>query len=145
MDRTVYSKKIWFNGPDEPGIRLSDKENGVRILRIRDNEEVPDYLLADKAKSSSGLYQYENIFWSIAPRPNDPLFRNTGAAISKLLKPGKECKRPDMLEIYPIHLKEGDDPKDWAYLAHKLRMAAHQYKETLRLPLPLHLANKLEE
>jgi hypothetical protein len=50
-----------------------------------------------------------------------------------------------MIEIYPIHLKEEDDADQYVWLVHKWRDAAHQYKGTLRLPLPLHLGKKLEE
>ncbi|AOT71827.1 hypothetical protein Gferi_21195 [Geosporobacter ferrireducens] len=143
-------KRLCFDNLDSNNdVFLDRKENGIRIIRVRNNEEVPDYLTEEKedgnTKSLTGIYQYKDIFWSIAPAPNDKLFQNTRYAISKVTHPTKECKRPAMIEIYPIHLKEGDDPADWVYLTHVLRKAAHQYRETLRMPLPLHLAQKLEE
>ena len=51
----------------------------------------------------------------------------------------------DMIEIYPILLKEDDLANEWAYIVNKYRDAAHQYKGVLKLPLPMHLAYKLEE
>jgi hypothetical protein len=140
--------KIWFD-PIEPdkGISLCARDNGIRIIRERENEEVPDYLTevkdSSRTKSISGVYHYGDIYWIIAFAPNDKLFKNIESGISKVQKPGLECKSPDMIELYPIHFKEDDDPADRVYLAHKLRDAAHQYKGTLRLPLPLHLAQKL--
>lgn len=85
------------------------------------------------------------VYWGIATPPGDRLFRNSREVTSKVLKPDKECKRPDMIEFYPIHLQPDDDPAEWVYLAHKHRELAYQYKDTLRMPLPLHLAGKLEE
>jgi len=137
--------------PEEPeqGIRLNTRQNSLRIIRVRINEEVPSYLSVivegGKTKSVRGVFKYDNIYWSIASAPHDRLFMNSRSGISKLERPNMECKQPDMIEFYPIHLQDGDDPDDWVYLAHKYRELAHQYKETLKLPLPLHLAKKLEE
>lgn len=146
---TYTINKLWFDNADETGIMLNKRENGIRIIRVRGNDEVPDYLtdinLNGNAASRSGLYKYQDNYWSIAQRPGDKLYRNTETVKSKILQPSKECKSPDMIELFPIYLKNGDDPDAWVYLAHQLRKAAHQYKETLRMPLPLHLAHKLEE
>lgn len=142
--------KLWFDSAEaNDGFKLDGRENGLRFIRVRGNEEVPDYISYvkenGKTKTVSGVYNYDDIFWSIAQRPNDPLFKNAYNSRSKTDKPGAEYKLTDMIEVYPMHLKPGDDPEEWVWLVHKLRSAAHQYKGTLRLPLPLHLAKKLEE
>jgi len=149
MDKYTL-KRLWFDNSDvKSGIDLETKDTGVRIMRYRGNGEVPDYIsiIKENGKTTgiSGLYRYGDVYWSIASQPNDKLFRGSHRGISKVVKPEMEYKKPDMMEYYPIHLKKGDNPAAWAYLAHVLRKAAHQYKETLRMPLPLHFAEKLEE
>lgn len=143
-------KSIWFdNSESENNILLDSRENGIRIIRVRANEEVPDYLSEENCygstRSLTGIFKYEDIFWSVAPSPKDKLFLNSRNRISKVTHPTKECKKPDMVELYPIYLKKADNPAEWVYLTHFLRKVAHQYRETLRMPLPLHLALKLEE
>ncbi len=143
-------EQIWFDSPDaSDGYRFDNRENGIRLMRIRSNQEVPDYLSRNgdsaQIRSVSGVFNWDDVYWSIAPRPGDSLFRNAYRVISKVSRPNLEFKFTDMIEIYPIHLKTSDDPDSWVWLSHKLREAAHQYKGTLRLPLPLHLASKLEE
>jgi len=39
----------------------------------------------------------------------------------------------------------GEDPAQWAAVAHHLRIMASHHREALMLPLPLHLATCLEE
>lgn len=50
-----------------------------------------------------------------------------------------------MIEFYPIQLQKGDDPKEWVIYANSLRKGAIQYDEAAVLPIPLHMAAKLEE
>ncbi len=129
-------------------IPLSEHSN-LRIIRTRINTEVFDYLTRKKEDGSclakSGILMLNEVFYSIGERPNDPLFKNTYKKVSKLDKPFMQCKVPDMIELYPIHLKAEDNPHAWISYVHKYRKAAIQYKGTLRNTLILHLALKLEE
>lgn len=144
-----YTLSNLFVEPKEPKTAIVLAKGHLRIIRVRGNEEVPDYLTGrtnkGTAASISGLFRFGRVYWGIAAPPRDRLFRNSREVTSKVLKPGKECKRPDMIEFYPVHLQPDDDPAEWVYLAHKHRELAYQYKDTLRMPLPLHLAGKLEE
>lgn len=143
-------KKIWFNNENKAdGIDTNVKDSGLRIIRIRTNEEVPGYLSPAKeeggCESRSGLFKYNGVFYGIGARPNDITYKRTTQAVSKIQKPQHEFKLPDMIEIYPMHLKESDVPDHWVSLVNNYREAAHQYKGVLVEPLPLHLASKLEE
>lgn len=141
--------KIWFNKEkQDEGINTEQIASELRIMRIRNNDEVPEYITNKKEttyESTSGMYVYEGVYYGIAPRLMEAPYLNTFREFSKADKPDKECKLPDMVEIYPMHLKATDDPKEWVSLANNYRNGAHQFKWILKNPLPLHLAVQLEE
>jgi hypothetical protein len=61
--------------------------------------------------------------------------------------PHVHCWNAGLLELTVGCLQPEDEGKaaDWAYLTHLLRDAAGHYDEETVLPLPLHLANQMEE
>ena len=61
---------------------LSLADSGARIIRIRSNQEVPDYFTDPSEKSTdehlrlssvSGIFKYDDVYWGIHTRPNDGL------------------------------------------------------------------------
>jgi len=141
--------EMWFDYKKNDGFKLN-KNNFLRFIRVRGNTEVPDYVYhidcENDLKNVSGVFSFnDKVFWSIASRPYDRAYINAYNNISKVANPGRDYKLTDMIEICPIHLNPDDDLYEWIYLVHSLRKTAHQYKYTLRMPLPLHLAKKLEE
>lgn len=128
-------------------------ESGVRIVRIRSNQEVPDYYtdLSKKSTeerlqltSSSGIFQYDDVFWGIHAKPNDSQYTNSFKA-SRIDHPRQRFAEKDMIELYPIQLQPGDKVENWVFYTNALRHIPIQYKQSLVLPLPLHLAEGLEE
>lgn len=143
---------IWFEkGKEAEGLQF-DESNQLRIIRVRNNLEVPDYLtpLNDKGdyQSKSGIFTLDGVYYSIGQKPDDKEYNNARYSTnSKLLMeyPNKTCKIPNIVELYPIHLNMSDDPNEWISLVHNYREFAHQYKGTLQAPLLLHMASQLEE
>lgn len=133
---------------------LSLLNSGVRIIRFRDNAEVPDYYtpLSQKSQDSnqkqyatvSGIFTYANNFWSVSPKPNDVKY-NRSLKSSRIDLGKKDCAEKDMIEIYPVQLQENDDPRCWIFCAKQLCELSLQYDQATRLPMPLHLAVKMEE
>lgn len=127
---------------------LSLSGSSVRIIRVRCNEEVPDYYTECKAdgkyKSSSGLFQYGTVFWSIDAKPNDPRYTHSYTK-SRMDEPKNSYAEKAVIELYPLQLQSGDDPKQWVNEVHALRKLAIQYDQMTSLPLPLHLAQQLEQ
>jgi hypothetical protein len=132
---------------------LSLLDSGVRIIRIRSNQEVPDYFteLSEKAtdgnlqySSASGVFKYENVFWGIHARANDSQYTSSFKA-SRIDHPKQRFAEKDMVELYPIQLQPGDNAADWVFYANALRHIPIQYNQSTVLPLPLHLAKALEE
>lgn len=128
-------------------------DSGVRIVRIRTNTEVPDYITerkgADESKaaeysSASGVFKYGKTFWSIAPKPFDTRFGYSFSR-SRIDFPQDDFFEKDMIELYPLQLQQGDDPWGWVRYVNALRQLPIQYSQATVLPLPLHLAKNLSE
>lgn len=133
---------------------LTLENSGVRIVRIRCNQEVPDYYTelrieepADdhlQYSSSSGIFKYEDVFWGIHQRPNDNQYKKSFEE-SRVDHPQQRFAEKDMIELYPLQLQPDDVAKDWIFYTNALRHISIQYDQSTVLPLPLHLAGALEE
>ena len=132
---------------------LSLTDSGVRIIRIRSNQEVPDYFtdLSEKStdehlqfSSISGIFKYDGVYWGIHARPND-LQYTSSFKTSKIDYPKQRFAEKDMIELYPLQLQPGDSASDWIFYTNALRHIPIQYSQSTVLPLPLHLAKALEE
>lgn len=138
--------------PQSPYL-LSLIDSGVRIVRIRSNQEVPDYFTELSAKASgenlqrssaSGIFKYEDVYWGIHAKPNDTRYTRSFKE-SKINYPKHQFAEKDMIELYPLQLQPGDDATNWIFYTNALRDLPIQYNQSTVLPLPLHLAKGLEE
>lgn len=132
---------------------ISLADSGIRIMRIRSNQEVPDYYteLSKKSadellrySSASGMFKYDDVYWGIHVRANDFQYINSFKE-SKINYPEHRFAEKDMVELYPLQLQAGDDAIDWVFYTNALRHISIQYSQSTVLPLPLHLARALEE
>ena len=155
--RALYCPEELEVGSKEKSYKFSLNDSKVRFIRIRRNAEVPDYFTeqskakkktegatTEKYVSANGIFKYEDDYWSVAERPNDTSYTRSYFS-SKYNMPDQKFAERDMMEIYPIQLQEGDNPDEWVYFANSLRMGAIQYNGATVMPLPLHLAAKLQE
>ena len=123
--------------------------NGLRIMRIRLGDEVPDYYTEKRSdgahSAASGIYRYDKVFWALEPKPLN--FEYTGSYYySKSDNPMRNFDEHSLAEIYPIQLHNGDDPLIWVAFADMLREAMPEYeKPKVKFPAPLHFAKKMEE
>lgn len=148
-----YCPKQINAGKKRSPFYLSLTNSGVRIMRIRSNQEVPDYYTPLSSKSTSenqqraataGIFQYGQTFWSIIPRPNDIKYTRT-LKETRIDHPKSSYAEKDMIEFYPIQQQPGDQIAEWLFYANALRELPLQYNQATSLPLPLHLAKGLEE
>ena len=127
---------------------LNLNDSGVRLIRIRRNGEVPDYYTALSKKegysAASGVFRYGKDYWAIATRPNDKSYCLSYKRTTYDMPQQKFSER-DMIEIYPIQLQKEDNPDEWVIYTNSLRTGAIQYDEATSLPIPLHMAAKLQE
>lgn len=132
---------------------LSFTDSGVRIVRIRSNQEVPDYYtdISEKSTaerlqlvSSSGIFQYDAVYWGIHARSKDPQYIKS-YKFSRIDHPQQRFAEKDMIELYPLQLQPGDTAKNWVFYTNALCRIPIQYDSNLTHPLPLHLAECLEE
>lgn len=141
-------------GEASGGIRVPLLGTGVRVLRIRDGH-APDYFTPEGKKMAEdgttsarilthGLFRFEDVFWSLGEKPNDRRYNFAGKQF-RSRHPDRDYARTNPLEIFPLQLQKGDDPEEFAYLAHSLRSLSIQSDRDTKLPLPLHLAELLRE
>ena len=118
---------------------LSLANSSVRIIRIRSNQEVPDYFTELSEKSTdehlplsavSGIFNYDDVYCGIHARPNDSQYKSSFKA-SRIDHPKQRFAEEDMIELYPLQLQPGDDAADWVFYTNALRH------------IPIHIANPL--
>lgn len=135
-------------GSNKTPYMMSLTDTGIRIIRVRDNSEVPDYYTSqredDNYSSATGVFKYGDVFWAISPKPYDPKY-NRSLKESRFDHPYADYAEKDMIEMYPIQLQNGDNPDAWAKLVSDLCTLSIQYEQSTILPLPLHLAKNLTE
>ncbi len=140
-------QKLLINDEVENG-KIDFNETGIRIVRIKRNDDVPDYYtdLTDENqhRMTSGLFKYGYDYWSVLNRPNDKTYWKSFIN-TQYDSPTQKFAERDMIEIYPIQLQREDDPDEWVIFANSLRNGFIQYSQVAVLPIPLHLANALEE
>ncbi|MDD7428287.1 MAG: DUF3962 domain-containing protein [Oscillospiraceae bacterium] len=135
-------------GTNKTPYSISLTDTGVRVFRVRNNAEVPDYYTSqredDNYSSASGIFKYGKVFWAISQKPNDPKY-NRSLKESRLNYPFVNYAEKDMIEVYPIQIQLNDDPSVWTKYITDLCLLSIQYNQSTILPLPLHLAAALEE
>ncbi len=144
-----YVPKLGIDGKLGLEVDLEDYNN-VDLIRIRTNDEVPDYILAlheaaeGKFFESSGIYKFNSVYYSKDKRPERE-YKNTIVSTTKL-EDNKMFTHRNIVEIYPMYISENENELDCIRDVHNLREASIQYTtQKTVLPMPLHLAKKLEE
>ena len=135
-------------GSNKTSYPISLSGTGIRVFRVRNNAEVPDYYTSEREdenySSASGIFKYGKVFWAISQKPNDPKY-NRSLKESRFNYPFADYAEKDMIEIYPLQLQLEDDPSVWTKYIMDLCSLSIQYDQSTILPLPLHLAAALEE
>jgi hypothetical protein len=132
---------------------------GLRHVRVRtfERDEVAEcFAFNDDQEGHSAAYWPSSgrIFFSTGEKPMSASKAVKGASKivprwldGKLVDPGTKTMvwnhRP--VEYTVAAIQTGDDPEDWAALAHQLRWAAPHYDNAISLPWPLMVAKKLAE
>jgi len=138
------------------------KYPGLRHVRVRTSEyrETPQcYAFNDTEESSTydGLWQLDGdrIFLSTGDKPPTAIRASRYASkITTFLNRKGILRNPSpramvwnarALELTVAALQAGDEPKDWAALAHELRWAASHYDHATIRPWPLEVARHIGE
>lgn len=143
--------KLYINDELNGTIDLSKVDN-LSIVRLRVNDEVPDYYPTKSEKNSknyksmSGVFQFKQVYYSLDAKSSSEKDTLKGDH-SKVDKDQRYSHR-NLVEIYPLFTSDKSEETIISVMkaVHDLREAALQYEsgKTI-LPLPLHLAKKVEE
>lgn len=128
--------------------KLDLRSSQLRILRVREGEEVPDYFTEKKSdkqyKSGSGIFKYDEVYYAVAAAPYDKNYRLSYTE-SKGHDMERDFKEKTLVEYYPIQLCDGDDAVLLINLVDELRHFSPQFGNDTNLPLPLHYLNLMDE
>jgi hypothetical protein len=138
-----------FFGPDEEPQPISAWP-GLRVVRVRDYEsnETPESFghkghadairFGGEVGFTQGLFKVnDRVFQSLAKKPKQRagLFRTD----SKALDPDLQAWNARIVELTVPCVQEGDEPWQWALLAHRLRESMVNTDDPTTFPLPLRL------
>jgi hypothetical protein len=143
-NKWVNSERLYFNNRNKT-FDL-DKYSKLRIIRYNcsENPDVFGEASDGEVNSTTGLFNIiDNLYFSLAEKTN--VDSNINHKISKLKNLNKYYRSHKAVEIYPAYLQKDDNPENWAKFAHELRKMSSHYDYFTKLPMPLHLASKLEE
>lgn len=140
--------KMGING--NLGYEIDMKEyTNIDLLRIRTNDEVPDYILKpndekEVFEESRGVYKFDTVYYSKDERTYAE-YKNTKQSTTKL-EDNKAFLHRNIIEIYPMYINDRTKELSCVKDVHDLRSVSIQYEagKTI-LPMPLHLAKLLEE
>ena len=116
-----------------------------RVIRVNVSEDdVPDWF-EPSLIWANGLFKApgQRTFLSLGPKPAS--LNSTRWKESKRDRPFGRHASTRMSELVLAQLDKGDDEVAWAWAVHRLRDTAAHFNDTVRLPLPLHLADLTKE
>jgi hypothetical protein len=135
---------------------------GIRVVRVRDSAgyETPEWYADDGSVQgfACGLFRMgDRVFASTHGKPNQ--FKHLSTSLSKAEAwtsqrgkhfspaPDAHAWNPSLFELTVACLQPEDQGNawPWAALTHELRQMAFHYDQATALPLPLHLAQLMEE
>lgn len=125
--------------------------SNVRVFRIRNNDEVPDYFTASgeenngNQSSTSGIYKFGEVLYSVTERPNDRTYWNSYTS-SHIDDSSQYFKEKTLVEYFPVRLCDSDDATILVNYLDELRKLSPQYNNRpTNAPLPLHYLNLITE
>lgn len=121
----------------------------LRIVRIRYNDEVPDYYMQKEDKvtgGSNGIFNCGKVYYScVAMKKWDDRYRYGDKEYSIDIPEHDFCAK-SLIEYYPLVLQEGDDVDSIINYINETRTLSPQYNEATNVPLPLHyLGDRIKE
>lgn len=130
-------------------VPYSFRKSKLRIIRLRYNDEVPDYYMRDEDKvtgGANGIFSCGKVYYScVTVKNRDDRYRNSDKVYS-IDYPEQDYCVKSLIEYYPLVLQNGDDANDIINYINETRTLSPQYKESTNVPLPLHyLGERIKE
>ena len=121
----------------------------LRIIRIRYNDEVPDYFMCEEEKAtggSDGIFSFGKVYYGcVSEKRQDKRYR-AGDKEYSYDNPQQDYCRKRLIEYFPLILQENDEVYDMINYINELRNLSPQYNALTNVPLPLHyLGDRIKE
>lgn len=135
-------------GSRNMSVLLNLNNSKLRVVRIRGNDEVPDYYLMENnvvSGNADGIYLYHDVFYaSTAEKSQDKTYR-LGDKESSISNPKHDYRGKRLIEYYPVRLCSNDEPIYIINYLNELRGLSPQFNKVTNFPLPLHYLKKIKE
>lgn len=135
-------------GNKNMSVLLNLNNSKLRVVRIRANDEIPDYYLTDgihPSGNADGIYSYYDVFYaSTAEKSQDKTYR-FGEKECSISHPRHNYREKRLIEYFPLKLCADDDPISIINYLNELRGLSPQFNKVTNLPLPLHYLNLIKE
>ena len=134
-------------GSSKLSIMFDFGRSKLRIVRMRFNDEVPDYYLDDgnSTNAGKGYYMYDDVYYVSVPiEKKDLRYALGGKNYSKDTPHTDYCSKK-LIEYFPLRLCGGDDAFRLVNYLNELRKCSIQYQWSTNRPLPLHYIETLKE
>lgn len=129
-------------------VPLNLNNSKLRVVRIRSNEEIPDYYFTDdqiQTGNADGFYLYHDVYYvSAAEKSKDKSYR-IGDKESSISYPKHTYREKKLIEYYPLSLCKNDEPIRIINYINELRGLSPQFNKITNFPLPLHYLDKIKE
>ncbi len=135
-------------GNKKYSVQFNLNNSKLRIIRIRDNDEIPNYYLTNGTKTTGeadGIYKYKGVYYaSVIEKRNDSTYKDGNKEYS-FSNSEKSYRGKKLLEYFPLSLCENDASFETINYLNQLRYLSPQYTSVTNLPLPLHYLNTIKE
>lgn len=122
----------------------------LRIVRVRDNDEVPEYYILDEDESATygadAIYAYNGVYYSCVTAKKRDMRYGLSSKEFSIDHPERDYCSRRLIEYYPLVLQQGDNVYDIIHFLNELRSLSPQFKDYTNVPLPLHyLGDRIRE
>lgn len=129
-------------------VLLNLSHSKLRVVRIRANDEVPDYYLTNgnnPSGNADGIYSYHDVFYASTSEKSTDMTYRLGEKESSISNPKHDYRVKRLIEYFPLSLCHDDEPVPIINYLNELRTLSPQSNKVTNLPLPLHYLNLIKE
>lgn len=135
-------------GNKNMSVSLSLNNSKLRIVRIRANDEVPNYYLYDDEKVSGNadaIYSFHDVYYATTTEMSVDKTYRLGNKESSISNPKHSYREKKLVEYFPLSICQTDDPISIINYLNELRGLSPQFNKVTNFPAPLHYLSKIKE
>lgn len=142
LDGIQNNRIICGKNPELPGLMQND--DGITVIRINSNEDVPAYGFHPMS-FSTGVYSDSEVglYYGVGTKPKTQM--NIAKSMTKYDNPETAFQQPRVVEYMPIGPMDRRDRERLAWMVHRLREVCITFESTTARPYPLKMTDTLKK